>query len=69
MNGFIPGDGLITNKMFSNAILDKLVPWRGTQLNFALSEIRWEAITLVSQDEVSFRRNIRRLISKENVFL
>jgi hypothetical protein len=60
MNGFVPGCGLITNEMFSNVILDKLVPWRGTQVNFALSEIRWEAITLVSKDEVSFRRNIRR---------
>ena len=69
MNGFIPGCGLITNKKFFNAILDKLVPWRGTQVNFALSEFRWEAITLVSQDEVSLRRNIRRPISKENVLL
>ena len=39
--------------------------WRGTQDNFALSEISWETISLASQDEISIRRDIRRLIRRK----
>lgn len=69
MNTFVSGVGPITNNMFSNVIFDKLALWRGMLDNFALSEIRRETISLASQDELKIRRDIRRLISKKNIFL
>jgi hypothetical protein len=69
MNAFIVGVGPITNNMSSNVIFDKLALWRGVLDNFALGEIRCVTISLASQDEVRIRRDIRRLISKKNIFL
>ena len=69
MNPFISGVGPITNIVFSNVIFDKLVLWRGILDNLALGEIPNKTISLASKDKIRIRRDIRRPISKKNVFL